>query len=249
MRKQYHILNGDSLKQQFPENIQGEIIVARECLVDGNVQGNSLAELFRSRAQFISLNYEGYNEKDYYEKTVLEFQKIQSISDNADINLWFEDDLFCQVNFWFVINLLSKSDLNYPTFLIRPKTHSQYGFAGLNKSELISVYESRFLLTELDELANLWVFYQNNDTENMLNTARDLENRYPFILPAVKAHIERIPTEGKLGKPSQSLIQIMKELETEEFGPVFKEFSKRESIYGFGDLQVKRLFDEIKNNR
>ena len=64
----------------------------------------------------------------------------------------------------------------------------------------------------------------------------------------MKAHIERISTEENLGRPVQSLIQIMKELETEEFEPVFREFCIRESIYGFGDLQVKRLFDEIKNN-
>ena len=38
----------------------------------------------------------------------------------------------------------------------------------------------------------------------------------------------------------------MKELETEEFEPVFYEFCKRESIYGFGDLQVKKLIREIK---
>jgi hypothetical protein len=62
--------------------------------VDGNVQGSSLAELFHSRAQFISQNYEGFIEKDYYEKTVPEFQKIQCITDDADINLWFEDDLY-----------------------------------------------------------------------------------------------------------------------------------------------------------
>jgi len=37
----------------------------------------------------------------------------------------------------------------------------------------------------------------------------------------------------------------MKELETQDFGPVFREFTKRESIYGYGDLQVKRLFDEL----
>lgn len=249
MRKQYHILNGDSLKEQFPESIQGEIIVARECLVDGNVKGSSLAELFQSRAYFISRNYEGYKEQDYYEKTVPEFKKIQSITDDADINLWFEDDLFCQVNFWFTISLLSKSHHHNPIFLIRPKTQSQYGFGGLNKSELISVYESRFLLTELDKLANLWELYQNDDTEKLLKIAQELENKYPFILPAVKAHIERIPTEENLGRPSQSLVQIMKELETEEFEPVFIEFNKRESIYGFGDLQVKRLLDEIKNNR
>jgi hypothetical protein len=29
------------------------------------------------------------------------------------------------------------------------------------------------------------------------------------------------------------------------FGTVFQEFCKRESIYGFGDLQVKRIFDEV----
>ena len=249
MRKQYHILNGDSLKQRLPDNIQGIIIVARECLVDGNVKGNDLDELFHSRSQFISSNYEGYNEQDYYEKTVPEFQKIKSIDDDSDINLWFEDDLFCQVNFWFVAHLISKKIRNNTVYLIRPESHNQYGFGGLNKSELISIYKNRFVLTELDKIASLWESYQNDDTKKIINTARELESTCPFILPAVEAHIERKPTNENPSRPTQSLAAIMRELETEEFEPVFKEFSKRESIYGFGDLQVKRLFDEIKNNR
>ena len=249
MRNQYHILNGDSIKEQFPVSLQGEIIIARECLVDGSVKGNSLTNFFKTRAKFISSNYDGYNEHDYFEKTVPEFQKMQNIPDNVDINLWFEDDLFCQVNFWFVINLLSQSHQNNQFFLIRPKSHSQYGFGGLNKSELISIYENRLELTELNKLARLWESYQINDTEKLIDTARKLENEYPFILPAVKAHIQRIPVNGNAGRPTQSLITIMEEFKTEEFGPVFREFNKRESIYGFGDLQVKRLYDEIINNR
>ncbi|PQB03347.1 DUF1835 domain-containing protein [Polaribacter filamentus] len=249
MRKQYHILNGDSLKEQFPENLQGEIMVAKECLVDGSVKGKSLTDFFKTRAEFISSNYDGYTEQDYFEKTVPEFQRMQNIPDNTDINLWFEDDLFCQVNFWFVINFLSKSHQNNHFFLIRPKSHSQYGFGGLNKSELISIYDNRLELTELDELARLWESYQINDTEKLIKTSSQLKNSYPFIVAAVEAHIERIPTNRELGRPSQSLLQIMEELKTDEFGPVFREFNKRESIYGFGDLQVKRLFDEIKNNR
>jgi len=248
MRTQYHILNGDSLKQQFPKRIQGEIIVARECLVDGSVSGNSLDELFHSRAQFISNNYKGYKEQDYYKKTVPEFKKIQNITDDADINLWFEDDLFCQVNFWFTIYLLNQSEQNNLIFLIRPEKLSQYGFGGLGESELISIYENRLLLTELDKLAELWKLYQKGDIEQLQKIAKELESGYPFILKAVIAHIDRLSTDGNLGRPSQSLIQIMKELETEEFEPVFREFSIRESIYGFGDLQVKRLLDEIKNN-
>ena len=248
MRKQYHILNGDSLKVQFPESIQGEIIVAKECLVDGSVKGKSLTDFFKTRAEFISSNYDGYTEQDYFEKTFPEFQKMQNIPDNTDINLWFEDDLFCQVNFWFVINLLSKSHQNNHFFLIRPKSHNQYGFGGLNKSELISIYENRLELTELDKLARLWESYQINDTEKLIKTSSQLKKSYPFIVAAVEAHIERIPTNGKLDRPSQSIIQIIKDLETDEFEPVFREFNKRESIYGFGDLQVKRIFDEIKNN-
>ncbi len=249
MKTQYHILNGDSLRQQFPEKIQGEIIVARECLVDGNVRGNNLDELFQVRAQFISNNYEGYNEQEYYKKIVSEFNKMQNISDDVDINLWFEEDLFCQVNFWFTINLISQSEKKNSIYLIKPEKHSQYGFGGLDESELVSIYKNRLLLTELDKLAGLWNLYQKNDLEQLLKTAKELEPKYPFILIAVKAHRDRIPTEGSLGRPSQSLIQIMKELETDEFEPVFKEFSKRECIYGFSDLQVKRLFDEVKNNR
>ena len=249
MKNQYHILNGDSLKKQFPKNIQGEIIVAKECLVDGSVKGNNLTDFFKTRAKFISSNYEGYNEQDYFENTVSEFQKMQNIPDNTDINLWFEDDLFCQVNFWFIINFLSKSYQNNQFFLIRPKLHSQYGFGELNQLELISIYKNRLKLTELDTLAKLWESYQINDIEKLINTANKLKGLFPFILPAVKAHIARIPDKNNPGRPVHSLMEIMKELKTEEFGPVFREFNKRENIYGFGDLQVKKLFDEIKNNR
>ena len=46
MNNIYHILNGDSLKNQFPKSISGELIVARECLVDGNIQGEDIMNYF-----------------------------------------------------------------------------------------------------------------------------------------------------------------------------------------------------------
>ncbi len=77
--------------------------------MDGNVKGMEADELFASRAKFLSQNYGG-TEQDYYEKVVPEFQKIKSINNDSDINLWFEDDLFCQVNFWFVVY----ANISYP---------------------------------------------------------------------------------------------------------------------------------------
>lgn len=246
MHHQYHILNGDALKAQFPKNLSGELIIARECLVDGNVNGNNLEELFEARAQFISTHYEGYTEQDYYKNGVTEFKKVQNIQAAAEINLWFEDDLFCQVNFWFIIYLLHQSGQENSIFLVRPTKHTPYGFGGLNESELRSIYEQRMLLTTITEIASLWSSYQAGNLNQLLNTAKALKGQYPFILPAVQAHMDRVPSAGNPGRPKQVLLKIMEALQTDEFGPVFRAFNQQESIYGFGDLQVKRLLDELK---
>ncbi len=245
----YHILNGDALKKQFPQTIPGKVIVARECLVDGPVQGGNLSEFFKVRAQFISENYAGFTEQDYFQETVPEFLKIQNIPEQAAVHLWFEDDLFCQVNFWFVIHLLRQSHRDRQLFLVRPPKHKPYGFGGLSTAELVEAFENRTALTALDDLALLWELYQKNDLENLLNTTQGLKKQYPFIPAAVKAHIERIPTLENPGRPTQSLIQIMNDFNTTDFGTVFKEFCKREPIYGFGDLQVKTLLDAIVDQR
>lgn len=244
MRKQIHILNGDALKNRFPKEILGEVIVCREALVDGNVSGHNLESFFENRARFLSENYGG-TIADYHEKVVPEFRKMQELDNEAEVNLWFEDDLFCQVNFWFCVHVLSGRSEELDIHLVRPDLHSQYGFGGLNNETLIKTYHRRSKLTDVNGIAALWSAYQEGDLETLLDLAKALQTNYPFIADAVQAHIDRIPKEGNPGRPKQTLVEIMDDLNTQEFGPVFREFCERESIYGFGDLQVKRMFDEL----
>lgn len=245
MISQYHILNGDVLKEQFPDQIAGETIVCRECLVDGPVDGDSLEQFFETRAEFISESYGGFTKKEYYLKTVSEFKKICTLPHGAEINLWFEEDLFCQVNFWFVCSLLNKHSKNYGIHLVRPGEPYPYSFGKLDEEELVSIYDKKKPLKDINRLADLWGCYQRGDVEQLLNIGRELENELPFLLPAIQAHIERIPSGGSHGRPTESLVKIQKELKTNDFGTVFREFSKREAIYGYGDLQVKRLLSQL----
>lgn len=241
----YHILNGDSLKERFPEEIKGEVIVARECLVDGPVANTNLLNLISLRSNFFEENYK-ISSKQYYSDTLSELQKIESIPEGSIVNLWFEDDLFCQVNFWFVINLIYNQNTKCDLFLVRPNKHTQYGFSGLSDTQLTSIYENKLRLDALSELSMLWVHYCNNDLNNLRKTSLKLIDAFPFIHEAVEAHIDRIPTGDNPGRPKKVLMQIMKDLDSKDFGAVFREFNKREFIYGFGDLQVKRLFDELR---
>jgi len=247
MKNIYHILNGDSLKEQFPENVPGKTIVTRECLVDGTIEGTSQDKFFEHRAKFISETH-GCSIEDYYKITVSQFEEMQSIPANSEINLWFEDDLFCQVNFWFVMSLLNNKKKNYQYYLIRPLNGHEYSFGSMGKKELSLAYTQKIELTHLDKITQLWSLYQNKDFDTIIHIAKKLEGKYPFILKAIQAHIQRIPTKNSYGRPIDSLIGIIQDLQTEDFKTVFREFLKREPIYGFGDLQVEKMLEYIKTN-
>ena len=70
----YQILNGDSLAYSFPDTkIEGNIVVMREALIDGDLSGNNLNDFWRSRA-----TYHGSTEAQYYSQVVKEFEKLMN---------------------------------------------------------------------------------------------------------------------------------------------------------------------------
>ena len=66
-----HVLPGDSLVEPFKEtDIEGEIIVCRECLIDGDVKANNLEDFWQVRENYLSKNY-GDENNFYKEMTEL----------------------------------------------------------------------------------------------------------------------------------------------------------------------------------
>ena len=242
----YHILNGDALKCQFPGQLTGELIICREVLMDGPLKAHSPDEFYAKRAEFLNENFGGVISIDYKKTVMPEFQKIHNLKKGSVINLWFEDDLFCQVNLWYMCNLISENKNNCETYLIRPKEHTQYGFGGLDESSLMEAYHRKIKIPDIRQFAQLWKLYKENALEELHATGKRLSIDYPFVLPAIEAHLDRIPSKGNEGRPIESLKSIINELGIKEFPVVFKEFCLRESIYGYGDLQVKNLLDSIK---
>ena len=107
-------------------------------------------------------------------------------------------------------------------------------------------YQQRLPLDneDLSSLTAMWQAYQENNYSDLTQLANQLSGTFSQLPEVVKAHIERFPVTGP-GRPQRRLLEIMKSQNTLDFGPVFREFCKTEGIYGFGDMQVKRLFDEL----
>ncbi|MBL0745692.1 hypothetical protein [Chryseolinea lacunae] len=82
----------------------------------------------------------------------------------------------------------------------------------------------------------------------MTNLSTHQSLAFPYLQEVVKAHVDRFPRDGTNGRPERVIEDITKNIST-DFHKVFKEFWNRESNYGFGDTQLKSLYDKVMHSR
>ena len=250
----YHILNGDSLADQLRgTKINQDFITCKECLIESGLYANNIADFWKIRAKYIAGTY-NISTEEYYSKTVSEFEKLNILTDNSEVCLWFENDLFCQTNMWFVISILA----NHPTLkifrvfpVIENITDTWKGFGVATSEKLEQAYYSKIQFTGKDiELGkNLWTAYQNDDLNKLKELSKQQSDCFEYLEEVCQAHLDRFPTNKSLGRPDKVIKEII-ETKSKDFQIVFSEYAKREGIYGFSDLQVKSIYDrQLQNNK
>lgn len=245
----FHVLNGDCLAEQLRETkINQDFIVCRECLIEGDVYANNLTEFWTIRAKFIGESHNASIEQ-YFDTTVKELDKLTSLPENSEVCLWFENDLFCQTNMWFVMTLLSKkANLQlYRVFpIIANKAETWKGFGHATPKKLEEAYVSKIPFKPQDfELGfNLWSAYQKGDLGQLKELSKKQSNCFDYLEEVCQAHIDRFPLDNSLGRPEKTVKEIL-ETKSQEFQEVFAAFSNKEGIYGFGDLQIKSIYDRL----
>lgn len=242
----YHILNGDCLAEQLRQtNIQGQFIVCAECLVDGDLNGDTLSQFWTTRAKYIADTYNTTTE-NYY-KCVIEFEKIINLPDGSEVCLWFENDLFCQANMWFVLSLLKGQTQNKISrvFPIIDNNNDLWKGFGISDAQMLEqAYNSKIQFTDEDiSLAdNLWDAYKISDFKKLKELSRQHSQCFQYLNEVCQAHIDRFPTDNAMGRPDKTVKEII-ENKSKDFQVVFSEFSAQQGIYGFGDLQLKHIYD------
>lgn len=247
----FQILNGDALTDRFrASGIPGEIVVVRECLIEGTLEGDPLADFWQNRADYIFGTYHADPEM-YFKDVVAEFNRLLAAPNNSEFNLWFGYDLFCRANMWFVMHLLYSLSITKKVFIVNPSflapadIWQDFGTAGAEDFEI--AFKNRVSCSDSDlKLGDdLWKSYKNNDLKKLETLSKTESISFPYLSEVCKAHIDRFSDET--GGPKRVLKEIISDTGT-DFYAVFSEFSKRAGVYGFGDLQVKRIYDELVIN-
>jgi hypothetical protein len=248
---QIHILNGDAILSRIQEAVPGgERIVCREGLIDGPLQRDITPSFWSSRATYIAKAFDEKPE-NYYTNVKSEFDRLNSIPNASEINLWFENDLFCQTNYWFCIKLIRSISLKHSLYRIIPQSSTGdpgwSGFGRLSAQDFNLSFRHRVKLSEDDIQTSirLWDAYASDDQATLKQLSKYSSDAFVYLSDVVQAHLDRSIEAPLNGRPQKVLRKII-EHGHRNFEDIFYEFSRTEGIYGFGDTQVKLMLDAMK---
>lgn len=247
MNKKLHILNGDSTSQIFSKtDINGDVIIFREMLCDGPLYKDvGSDEFWKSRYTFFEEEM-GISKIDYFDKTIKELIKIEDISSYDEVILWFEYDLFCQVNLMALcVYLLKyyKKNINY-YLVCTGEEHGRQHLQALSDysiNEYLKLFKKKIKLSRNDLLfiQQCWEKYVINDQMQLKEFNFNKNTKFKYLQMAIDQHLQRFPSHNGLNQIENKIIEfinagisgkkkIVKKLLT---------WQRQETVYGFGDQQ------------
>ena len=241
-----HILNGESTEGTLKQSsVPGVLFSFRDVLDHGPTPaGTDDQEWRRIRSAHLVESY-GV-EIDACEQGLLSQEEtLRSSSQHEEVVLWFEHDLFCQINLLYLLNWFAHSDLRQTKLsLINigefPGRENFRGLGELNVEQLSSLFPQRqqVTLAQLNLAKAAWAAYRSPDPtaiETLLNTDTSW---LPFLKRALQAHLRRFPgTKNGLGQVENRSLELINN-GFEKFIDLFPRFSNAEPVYGLGDAQL-----------
>lgn len=249
-----HITNGDSFTNRLKTlNLKGDIITWREMLCEGKTLTSVGSESFwKTRYEFLHKNYQ-VSKSWFIEKTLKEYRSLCNHKQQDKIVLWFEYDLFCQVNMLAVISWLLNHRKHAEISLVccgkEDETDKLYSLNELSDEKLRQLYEKRTVLTQDDiEYADyVWQLYCS-DSPMRLERLSDFEKyNFKYLGEAIKTHLHRFPTIANgLNQMENTILKLAVDERPENRRNFLRTVLDNQGNLGFGDSQYDRAISRLK---
>jgi hypothetical protein len=263
MNKTLHILNGDSTATIFSKStIQGDVIIWREMLCEGSLHKDVGGDEFWKKRYAFFEEEMGITRLEYYDKTIKELIKIDEVSSYNEVVLWFEYDLFCQVNLMALCVYLLKhyrKDINYYLVCTGHEKGKQYlqTLSDYSPNEYQILYKNKIKLTRNSLLFSeqCWHVYVENNLEELKRFDFNKQDKFKYFQKAINQHLQRFSSQNGLNQIENKILEIINSGVSDK-NSIVKEllfWQQKETVYGFGDLQyflyLKKLGDyyTVKN--
>ena len=249
-----HITNGDSFTERLKTlNLGGDIITWREMLCEGKTETIVGSESFwKTRFEFLNKNYK-VSKAWFIEKTLKEYRTLCNHKQQDQIILWFEYDLFCQINMLAVISWL-KANRKYANISLvcsgkEDGSEILYGLNDLNNEKLLKLYENKTSLKQDDiEYADyVWQLYCSDNPIRLENLTDFDQFHFSYLSDAIKAHLQRFPTiKNGLNLMENQVLDLSVAQKPKSKKELLGTILQNQGVYGFGDTQYDRIISSLK---
>ena len=155
--------------------------------------------------------------------------------------LWFEQDLFCAVNLWRLLDWFGRRPPAPRLSLVYPSTDDVKGLGALEPARLAELFAERQPITE-ETLAlggRAWAAYASADPLDSAPLVDRDDAALPFVRSAFRCHLGRFPsvTNG-LNEVETATLAVLRR-GPRDFGDLFREVSAHPRVrrHGMGDVQ------------
>ena len=241
-----HILNGSSIEEPLRESgVPGKFFSFRDALIAGPIIAGLNKEQWRQlRVEHLASSY-GVEPNTCDQQLSEQSEALESYSTHDEVVLWFEHDLFCQLNLlylldWFAHVDLAQTKLSLVNIGEFPGKENFRGLGELNEKELASLFPQRQMVTatQLELASAAWRAFSSPDPTSLESILQTDTSSLPFLSTAMSAHLRRFPNTanglGQIENKSLELVENGREL----FSDLFPEFIATEPVYGLGDSQL-----------
>ncbi len=239
-----HILNGEATEALLAQtSIRGERFSFRDALIAGPAPAVNGAEWRRLRAAHLAAAYGVAMEKCESDLAHQE-DVFESFNEHAEVTLWFEADLFCQVNLLYVLDWCRHRELNSKLSLICidafPGRPNFRGLGELTPPELASLFDERREVTaaQLELAARSWQAYRAEDPRELERLLQADLSLLPFLKGALRLQLARFPSvRNGLNRIESAGLELI-DTGVRRFVDLFPRFTAAEPGYGLGDAQL-----------
>lgn len=249
-----HITNGDITTQTLKKlAFKGNIITWREMLCEGKTTTDVGSEGFwKTRYDFLKSSYK-VTKKTFIDFTLKEYRLLCKRKEQDEIALWFDSDLFCQVNMLAVISWLKRFRKGKKVTLVQSKiTKGKHtDINKLTKTQLQKQFKDRVELSKDDiEYADyIWQLYCS-DSPLRLENVHKFNPMSPFVHleKALKAHLLRFPSiKNGLNAVENNILQTVQKNQFNSKEELVNHLVKSQETLGFGDKQYFQKIEELRS--
>jgi hypothetical protein len=237
-----HVLNGDATAAAFQRTgIAGDRLIWRDILVEGPVGADlETPGALDARADFLTARLR-IDRETYVRGAREQAEHLAAARRHDEVVLWFEQDLFCAVNLWRLLEWFATHAPSARLSLVYPPIDDSKGLGAAEPAALGALFEQRTTVTDatLAFGRRAWAAYAAADPTDALRLLEGEDAALPFVRGAFRCHLGRFP----------SLANGLNEVETaalaalrrgpRDFGTLFGEVGRQSRVrrHGMGDVQ------------